>query len=118
MDWHITQSKEGWKLRRHGASKATAVFRLRREAIAAARAEVKKKDGVIYVHNSTGFVVVRIPELPAKEKVAAKVLIHGAGDMSQTGRKEIAAWLRSTAADLVKLGHKYVPTYRARYLYT
>lgn len=121
MNWHIwpsgTTAASKWELYKDGSKRVVEKHALRRNVIKAARARAGDKD-VIYVHNNTGFVVIRIPELPAKEKVAAKVIIHGAGDWTPQGRKEVAAWLRDTAQDLVKLGKKYAKTYTARRLYT
>ena len=47
---------------------------------------------------------------------AAILTIKNADTMSPEGRKAIADWLRGQAKDLVKLGHKYHKTLRARYL--
>jgi hypothetical protein len=62
-------------------------------------------------------VVIRIPELPSREKVAASVFIYDAPSMTKAGRKEIAGWLRKHAAWLLKEGDNYAKTFRGRYLY-
>lgn len=52
-----------------------------------------------------------------KEHTAATFTIHRASDMTPVGRKEIAAWLRKQAANLVKHGANYSKRVTARYLY-
>lgn len=47
--------------------------------------------------------------------VAAIVTLVDADKMSAKGRKDIAAWLRRTAADLVKLGDQYSGRFKATY---
>ena len=51
------------------------------------------------------------------ERSAAIVTIRDAAKMTKKGRRQIAEWLKRTAADLVELGHKYDGGFRARYLY-
>ena len=60
MNIHIQPSKKGWALRKARAKRVLCFFPLRRDAIAAARAQ---KPAVIYVHNASGMVVIRIPEI-------------------------------------------------------
>ena len=51
--------------------------------------------------------------------VAASLTIHKPGKMSAKGRKEIVAWLRRQASNLLKHGDQYNDTgaFRARYYY-
>ena len=51
------------------------------------------------------------------EKVIASVTIQRAGAMTPQTRKDIAAWLRKQAANLLKYGSEYNDTgaFRARY---
>lgn len=51
------------------------------------------------------------------DSVIASVTIQRAGAMTPQTRKEIAAWLRKQAANLVKRGSEYNDTgpFRARY---
>ena len=51
------------------------------------------------------------------EKVIASVTIQRAGAMTPQTRKDIAAWLRKQAANLVKYGSEYNDSgaFRARY---
>ena len=52
------------------------------------------------------------------DKSAAILTIFAAPDMTQRGRKQIAAWLRRQADTLLKEGKNYTPNrYTARYLY-
>ena len=50
---------------------------------------------------------------------AAVLTLKKPGTMTDKGRKEIAAWLRKQAANLLKYGKDYNDTgdFRARYLY-
>lgn len=52
-------------------------------------------------------------------KSAAILTLKKPGDMSASGRKNIAAWLKKQAANLLKYGKDYNDTgdFRARYLY-
>ena len=52
-----------------------------------------------------------------KIKAAAILTIRDAADMTPEGRKDIAAWLKQQAKDLVKYGDDYSGELRARYLY-
>ena len=54
-----------------------------------------------------------------KHRCAAIMTIHKPGRMTAHGRRDIAAWLRRTASDLIRLGHRYTDTgpFRARYFY-
>ncbi len=113
MNWHITTHKGGWKLYK-GKRGVLSSHKLRRDAIARAK-KVAGKDDVIYVHSASGGVVIRIPELPPVDRVAAAVWIKRAAEMSPEGRKRIAAWLRDQANSLVKLGDKYSTNFRGRY---
>ena len=63
MDWHIFPHSTGWRLRKHGSGRSIAHFNLRRDAITEARIQASKTNGVVYIHNSFGDVVIRIPEL-------------------------------------------------------
>ena len=42
-----------------------------------------------------------------KSRRAASLVIQGPGKMSAAGRKDIATWLRKTAADLLRSGTEY-----------
>jgi hypothetical protein len=54
-----------------------------------------------------------------KEKSAAVLTIKAASNMTDEGRREIAAWLRRQAKHLIKHGEEYTEgNFRARYLYT
>jgi hypothetical protein len=58
--------------------------------------------------------------MPRKNKVlksAAVLTIKQGNDMTLSGRKELAAWLRKQAGFLVKYGPELAPVFRARYLY-
>ena len=112
MNWHVYPRGAAWGLRKAGSGRSLAEFRLRREAIAEARTQAKKTAGVVYVHNSAGDVIIRIPEL---QRVAASVHIHDAPSMTEKGRKEIAAWLRKHAMWLLKEGGNYSKRFRGRY---
>lgn len=61
VNFNITQHKAGWGLRKGNAAR-TRFYRLRREALAAAKKDAGPED-VIYVRNSRREIVVRIPEL-------------------------------------------------------
>jgi hypothetical protein len=50
-------------------------------------------------------------------KCAAYLRIKDAGNMSEKGKKEIAAWLRRQAKALIKDGHLYGKNIVIRYLY-
>lgn len=50
-------------------------------------------------------------------KVAATATIHHAADMTQAGKKSIAAWLRKQARNLLKDGGRYSARFTARYYY-
>ena len=63
MNWHISPHDRGWRLRKHGSGRSIAHFNLRRDAIAEATVQASKTKGVVFVHNSSGDVVIRIPEL-------------------------------------------------------
>lgn len=52
-----------------------------------------------------------------KYTAAAIVTIRRPNDMTPSGRKRVAAWLRKTADDLAKYGKDYGPGFRARYLH-
>lgn len=117
MNWNISKRNGKWELRKAGAKKATALFGLRREAIARARAETAARKGGIYVHGAGGLVVIRIPELPPPVKVAAAVWIKRAGGMTPKGRADIVAWLRKSATHLSRYGTKYASNFRARFSY-
>jgi hypothetical protein len=52
-----------------------------------------------------------------KVETAAVVTINEAWDMTPRGRKDVADWLRRTAADLVKHGSEYGKRFTARYRY-
>lgn len=52
-----------------------------------------------------------------KYKAAATLTIHGIPDMTENGRREVAAWLRKRATELVKHPETFAKTFRARYLY-
>lgn len=118
MNWHIyPHPKDGWVLRKRSSGRATAVYSRRREAITEAKHQAAKTKGVVFVHNSAGEVVIRIPDLPVPEKVAASVFIYDASAMTRKGRKEIAGWLRAHAAWLLKEGDNYAKRFRGRYFY-
>lgn len=51
------------------------------------------------------------------EKSAAVLTLREVPKMTNSGRRQIAAWLRRQADDLVKLGDQYGPVLRARYIY-
>lgn len=53
----------------------------------------------------------------AKLKSAAIVTIHRASEMTPEGRREVAAWLRAHAQDLVKYGDQYSRRFTGRYTY-
>ena len=63
MNWHIHPHGRGWRLRKQASGRSSAQFNLRREAIAEATVQASKTKGVVYVHNTSGDVVIRIPEL-------------------------------------------------------
>ena len=53
-----------------------------------------------------------------KEKSAAILSVFKAPEMTKKGRKDIAAWLRRQATNLLRYGDKYSETrFTARYLY-
>ena len=52
-----------------------------------------------------------------RDKSAAVLTIHHAGDMTSKGRKDIARWLRRQASMLLREAEKYAPRFTARYLY-
>lgn len=52
-----------------------------------------------------------------KEHRAATLTIHRAADMTAKGRKEIAAWLRKQATNLVWHGSNYTKRFTASYRY-
>ena len=51
------------------------------------------------------------------KKAAAVVTILRAADMTPSGRKRIADWLRAQARFLTKSGPKFSARFTARYLY-
>lgn len=51
------------------------------------------------------------------EKSAAILTIKDAAKMTPKGRRDIAAWLRARAKDLVEVGSQLHSTFRARYIY-
>lgn len=53
----------------------------------------------------------------ANPKSAAVVTIFGAPDMSPSGRRAVANWLRKQADFLQKEGKVYAKRFTARYLY-
>lgn len=52
-----------------------------------------------------------------KDRSAAIVTIRDADKMTTRGRRDIAAWLRRTAAFLVKHGDQYSSRFAGRYMY-
>ena len=52
-----------------------------------------------------------------RDKSAAILTIKRAPDMSPSGRRAIAKWLKSCAALLLKEGKNLGPRFTARYLY-
>lgn len=111
----IYPCKAGWGLRKAGGAKALGLYKLRRDALSAAKVLVGKHD-VITVHNTVGQVVIRIPEL-STEKAAAAVYIKRAAAMTPGGRRRVAAWLIRQAEMLVQEGKNYADSFRGRYLY-
>lgn len=111
MDWHIYPNGRAWRLRKTGSGRSVAEFRLRREAITEAKTQAEKTKGVVYVHDSSGFVTIRIPEL---QRVAASVHIYDAPNMTKKLRSEVAAWLRQHAKLLVSEGGNYSKQFRGR----
>ena len=56
--------------------------------------------------------------MPRKnEKCAATLVLIRPDAMSVSGKKDIAAWLREQAKNLVKDGHLYDKRFTARYMY-
>ena len=110
----VCRNGSKWVVLKKGAKRASHQTVLRRDAISEAKRLAGPK-GVVTVHNSAGVVVIRIPELPTAERVAAAVYIKRAGDMTPAGRARIATWLRQHAADLLKLGKQYAGNFRGRY---
>jgi hypothetical protein len=53
----------------------------------------------------------------ARDKCAAVVTIHRAPEMSKSGRKRIATWLRAQAMFLEQNSKQLSSRYTARYLY-
>lgn len=53
----------------------------------------------------------------AKQKSAAVLTIKHADQMTPTGRKEVAAWLRAQAIMLVREGKNYSARFTGRYLH-
>jgi hypothetical protein len=51
------------------------------------------------------------------ENSVAKLTIRRACDMTPAGRKEVAAWLRRQAAQLIKEGPKYANRFTGHYMY-
>jgi hypothetical protein len=52
-----------------------------------------------------------------EEIIPAKLILHGAGEWSEEGRKTIADWLRRCADSLEEDGSKYAVRFRATYRY-
>ena len=52
----------------------------------------------------------------APRQHVAKLTIWRAGEMTRRGRREVAAWLRASAADLEEMGEQYAPRFSARYM--
>lgn len=52
-----------------------------------------------------------------KNKAAAIVTIHRAGEMTAKGRRDIAKWLRRHAELLLEHGAQYSARFTGRYLY-
>ena len=50
------------------------------------------------------------------DKAAATVTVHDADKMGREGRRDIAAWLRRHANELVRDGHLYSKRFRGRYV--
>lgn len=46
----------------------------------------------------------------------ATLTVLGADEMTEAGRKALAAWLRSQADAIVKEGDRYAARFRARYM--
>lgn len=51
-----------------------------------------------------------------KEKVIAELTIKGAAEMHPKTRKEVSAWLKRHAADLLKYGPEYAGTFHGRFI--
>ena len=47
--------------------------------------------------------------------LAGKVILHGVPKMSPLQKKDLAAWFRRQAHEVVKLGNLYSKTYTARF---
>lgn len=58
MNWNISQKGNLWILRRPAGNSGVTQFKLRRDAIAAAKKSAKKSDFIV-VRNSSGMVVIR-----------------------------------------------------------
>lgn len=50
------------------------------------------------------------------EKSIATVTLHGAGEWTENGRRDIADWLRDQAWDLENEGENYSKRFTARYI--
>ena len=62
VNWYIYPRTDGWGLRKGKLGRTIAVYRLRRDALSEAKAQIKKCKGMIYVHNASGLLVMMIPE--------------------------------------------------------
>lgn len=112
MNWHVEANEKMWRVRKARASKASAVFKLRREAVAWIKRCMKAGD-VVYVHYPSGAVAYRIPE---QERTVAVVTIRQAPQMTPKGRMEVAAWLRKHATRLETDGARYATHFTGRYI--
>jgi hypothetical protein len=54
---------------------------------------------------------------PMKCKAAAIITIHRPADMSPSGRRAVAAWIKKQATFLLKYSKELSPRFTARYLY-
>jgi hypothetical protein len=50
-----------------------------------------------------------------KERSVATLTLHGAGEWTLRGRRDIATWLRRQADELLKEGDNYAGRFTARY---
>ncbi len=50
-----------------------------------------------------------------QEKVAATIIIHGAAEMTDHGREEVARWIEEKARDLTNEGEWFGKTVRMSY---
>ena len=49
-----------------------------------------------------------------KSRIAATAVFHGAAKMSKDERRQVAAWLRMLAHDIIKEGDRYAARMTAR----